>query len=103
MEKPTLLVEAVSTPDFWLFTSFFIAGTVTLAIRKRKEPVNVYVFIGEIILAAGVALMCWLAGLYQGLDSIQICLLALPSAYGQVSLVTKIIRVKTNGTDTHKP
>lgn len=84
------LVDALRHPDFLLFAALFIAGTVTLAIKKKKKPVNFGELIGEIILAGGMATICWCFGLYNNLDAIQIALVGLPAAYGQVSLIAKL-------------
>ena len=103
MDNRTQLLDAIQQPDFWIFTSLFAAGTVTLALKKRNEPIDIYVFIGELILAAGAGALMWFAGLYSGMDSMQIALVALPSAYGQVHLVTKLINIKkgvNNGSKT---
>ena len=92
----------MQSPDFWIFISIFTAGTVTLALRKRKEPVNFMVFCGEVILAGGLGSIYWIAGLYAGMDSIQVFLFAAPSAYGQVALITKFVQFKNNGIQTSK-
>lgn len=94
MDSKTVLLDAVYSADFIIFISLFVAGTVTLAMKKRHEKVSISAFIGELVLAGGVGVICWFSGLYAGMDAMQISLVALPSAYGQVKLVTKIFQVK---------
>ena len=93
-QEKSILIGAVAHPDFLVFASLFVAGTVTLAIKKRRSPLTVGALVGETILASGTAFLCWIAGLYQGLDAMQIVLLALPAAYGQVSMVLRLMQHK---------
>lgn len=90
----SVLIDAVAHPDFLVFASLFVAGTVTLAVKKRRDPLTLAAFVGETILATGTAFICWIAGLYQGLDALQIVLIALPAAYGQVSMVLRVMQNK---------
>lgn len=90
--EKTTLFDAIASPDFWVFAGFFVAGTVTLALRKLQQPFNAFAFFGEVIIAIGIAFICWLFGLYHNMDQIQIALLALPSAYGQVHIVGRLIQ-----------
>lgn len=90
-EKKTLF-EIFISPDFWVFAVFFVAGTVTLAIRKSDKPFSIYTIIGETVIAMGVAFICWLAGLYHDMDQVQLALIALPSAYGQIHIVKQLVR-----------
>ena len=94
MDSKTVLLDAIYSADFIIFISLFVAGTVTLAMKKRHEKVSISALVGELVLAAGVGVICWFSGLYAGMDSLQISLVALPSAYGQVKLVTKLFQVK---------
>lgn len=93
-QDKTQLVDVVQHPDFWIFAALFIAGTVTMALKKKAKPINLFEFIGECVLAGGLAFLCWIFGLYQGLDSFQITLIALPAAYGQVNLIQRLMTVK---------
>lgn len=100
-DRHQLLNDALHNPDFWIFTALFVAGTVTHAMKKRNQPFDIMAFIGELILATGLAFICWAFGLYHGLDSVQVALLALPSAYGQVNIVTKLLNAR-KGKDNGK-
>lgn len=95
-QSKSILIEAISHPDFMVFASLFVAGTVTLAIKKRRQPLTLAAFLGETILALGTAFLCWCAGLYQGLDALQIVIIALPAAYGQVSMMLRLMQHKEN-------
>ena len=88
------LVNVLRDLDFWIFTTLFIAGTVSLAMKKKNNNFSMAEFIGEAVLALGMAFICWVFGLYQGLDSMQITLLALPAAYGQVNLLFRLVQAK---------
>ena len=95
-QQKSVLIDAISHPDFLVFASLFVAGTVTLAIKKRREPMTLAAFIGETILALGTAFLCWCAGLYKGLDALQIVIIALPAAYGQVSMILQSMQYREN-------
>tara|TARA_B100001094_G_scaffold333445_1_gene412464 strand:- start:7653 stop:7979 length:327 start_codon:yes stop_codon:yes gene_type:complete len=86
------LSNALVESDFFLITLIMLTGVLTKLVRSA-EPISIRVICGELLLAFMMALFLYLLGLYEGLTSIQITLIAIPSSLGNARLLQYMIHI----------
>lgn len=88
--QPPTLHSALTAIDFYLFFFILVIATLTRII-KSQEKIRPRVILGELMLALVMSIFFYLFGLYEGLSSIQMVLIAIPAALGNVRLFNYIL------------
>lgn len=84
------LHKAFQSTDFYLLLSIILITTLT-RIARSQERLRLRVIVSELMLAVVMSIFLYFFGLYEGLSSIQIVLIAIPAALGNVRLFNYIL------------
>ena len=84
------LHKAFQSTDFYLLLSIILITTLTRIVRSQ-ERLRLRVIVSELMLAVVMSIFLYFFGLYEGLSSIQIVLIAIPAALGNVRLFNYIL------------
>jgi multidrug efflux pump subunit AcrB len=94
------LSYSLADPDFILILAITLFGVITKMTRSQ-EQITLRMMLGELMLAAMMAVFLYFVGLYEGLSNIQIVLIAVPASLGNARLLKYLLHFAQIGKMQH--